>query len=376
MNIKRGLCILGATVVMGVGMTTVVQEATTSVSSAWGSGCLTLNGEIHNFNQGSYTDDNGNPITNEQAYYAFAHAHHDAVDRGCEAEETTTTVKQGHEPISFCHKKGNGDYVLITTDKEGVINGHKNHPGDIFPAPEGGCPENHESTSTTAAQQTSTTAAATTTTVAEETSTTAADTTTSEAATTSTAAVTSTTAKATTTTAGEVSTTHPAQQATTSSVADVDCSDFATQEDAQAYLAAHPEDAADLDRDNNGIACEENPHTSTTTAAPVVSEVIVPQDTATPGAAIVVTPGPMVVVNCSVFATQADAQAYLDADIAAGRGDTAGLDANGNGVACDLDQNLPSTGSDVGITIGIALAALIGGTLIVMATRRKKLISD
>ena len=37
---------------------------------------------------------------------------------------------------------------------------------------------------------------------------------------------------------------------------DCDCSDFATQEEAQKVLDAFPDDPYRLDRDGNGIACE------------------------------------------------------------------------------------------------------------------------
>lgn len=40
---------------------------------------------------------------------------------------------------------------------------------------------------------------------------------------------------------------------------DLDCSDFATQEDAQAELDKDPSDPHDLDRDGDGIACEALP---------------------------------------------------------------------------------------------------------------------
>lgn len=40
---------------------------------------------------------------------------------------------------------------------------------------------------------------------------------------------------------------------------DPDCDDFATQEEAQAYLDANPDDVANLDADGDGIACEADP---------------------------------------------------------------------------------------------------------------------
>ena len=41
--------------------------------------------------------------------------------------------------------------------------------------------------------------------------------------------------------------------------ADTDCSDYASQADAQAALRADPSDPNGLDADNDGIACESNP---------------------------------------------------------------------------------------------------------------------
>jgi peptidoglycan hydrolase-like protein with peptidoglycan-binding domain len=40
---------------------------------------------------------------------------------------------------------------------------------------------------------------------------------------------------------------------------DLDCSDFATQEEAQAYYEGQVGDPDDLDRDGDGLACEWNP---------------------------------------------------------------------------------------------------------------------
>jgi hypothetical protein len=41
---------------------------------------------------------------------------------------------------------------------------------------------------------------------------------------------------------------------------DLDCADFATQEEAQAVLRRDPSDPNGLDADNDGIACEDLPH--------------------------------------------------------------------------------------------------------------------
>jgi len=47
-----------------------------------------------------------------------------------------------------------------------------------------------------------------------------------------------------------------------------DCQSFGSQESAQAELERIPSDPYDLDRDGNGIACEEHFETSTTSASP------------------------------------------------------------------------------------------------------------
>ncbi len=52
---------------------------------------------------------------------------------------------------------------------------------------------------------------------------------------------------------------------------DADCSDFATQADAQAFFdAAGPGDPHLLDGDGDGVACESNPCPCSTPVAPVV----------------------------------------------------------------------------------------------------------
>ncbi len=48
---------------------------------------------------------------------------------------------------------------------------------------------------------------------------------------------------------------------------DLDCDDFATQEEAQANLNANPSDPNNLDRDNDGIACENLPSGGGTTSS-------------------------------------------------------------------------------------------------------------
>ncbi len=51
----------------------------------------------------------------------------------------------------------------------------------------------------------------------------------------------------------------------TCTTTDCDCSDFTTQEEAQAVLEAFPDDRYRLDGDGNGIACESLPRGKKTT---------------------------------------------------------------------------------------------------------------
>src|SRR4051794_38862794 len=95
-----------------------------------------------------------------------------------------------------------------------------------------------------------------------------------------------------------------------SSQADFNCSDFAYQEDAQAKLLDG--DPYHLDQDGDGVACQSLPHRGSGPAT-------APSQ-------------PTESVDCSDFAYQEDAQAYLLP------GDPHHLDADRDGVAC---QSLP-----------------------------------
>jgi len=54
--------------------------------------------------------------------------------------EATTSTDEGKK-ITICHATGSAKnpYVMITISVNG-LNGHDKHPGDIIPAPAGGCP--------------------------------------------------------------------------------------------------------------------------------------------------------------------------------------------------------------------------------------------
>lgn len=65
--------------------------------------------------------------------------------------------------------------------------------------------------------------------------------------------------------------------------ADMDCGDFATQAEAQAFLAAAgPGDPHLLDGDGDGVACESNPCPCSTAIVPLVGGTTSPTPTATP----------------------------------------------------------------------------------------------
>ncbi len=92
---------------------------------------------------------------------------------------------------------------------------------------------------------------------------------------------------------------------------DYDCADFATQEEAQQFLLAG--DPYGLDEDNDGMACDTLPSGGTGGG---ISQPPTQSD-----------------LDCADFASQAEAQATFDADPS----DPNGLDADGDGIACEED---------------------------------------
>ncbi|MFI7401092.1 excalibur calcium-binding domain-containing protein [Streptomyces sp. NPDC049541] len=78
---------------------------------------------------------------------------------------------------------------------------------------------------------------------------------------------------------------------------DVDCHDFAFQEQAQAVLRANPSDPFRLDADHDGIACEDLPHRPS--PSPTVTSTAVTPATLTPAPATT-TPVPQRGVNAGV----------------------------------------------------------------------------
>jgi len=102
---------------------------------------------------------------------------------------------------------------------------------------------------------------------------------------------------------------------------DLNCSDFATQEEAQAVLDANPEDPNYLDGEGDGVACESLP------SAPASASPLPTPDST-----------PMGDLDCSDFATQEEAKAVLEEDPS----DPNYLDGEGDGVPC---ESLPSGSS-------------------------------
>ncbi|MGH3980556.1 MAG: excalibur calcium-binding domain-containing protein [Pseudonocardiaceae bacterium] len=112
---------------------------------------------------------------------------------------------------------------------------------------------------------------------------------------------------------------------------DLDCGDFATQQEAQAVLDSDLSDPNGLDGDGDGIACESLP-SGTTPESPQVPLPPVPAQPPAPAAPEPALPAtPLPDRDCPDFDSQAEAQAALDADPS----DPERLDANGDGVACE-----------------------------------------
>src|SRR3712207_2204487 len=108
--------------------------------------------------------------------------------------------------------------------------------------------------------------------------------------------------------------------------ADLDCSDFDTQQEAQAELERDPSDPHGLDADKDGIACEELPSGAQQDRA--VDEVTAQQT------------GDL---DCADFSSQAEAQAEFDRDTS----DPHRLDADNDGQACEeFDYGGTGTPSD------------------------------
>lgn len=88
---------------------------------------------------------------------------------------------------------------------------------------------------------------------------------------------TTSTTTSTTTTTTVAPTTTTTVPVTTSTVPDLDCEDFTSRQAAQAELdKTFPRDPYNLDGDDDGLACEENDSTTTTSTIPAVTTTSVP----------------------------------------------------------------------------------------------------
>jgi len=153
-----------------------------------------------------------------------------------------------------------------------------------------------------------------------------------------------------------------------------DCSDFTYQEEAQAILDQDPSDPYGLDRDNDGKACDRLPSRGGD-ATPAPPENSTEAPSATPDApAPAASPADL---DCKDFASQAEAQATLDAD----RSDPHRLDADHDGYACEsvfgaktstgsqvkvkpsggVDTGGGDQGSEAGPAVAIGALVLLGG---------------
>jgi hypothetical protein len=137
---------------------------------------------------------------------------------------------------------------------------------------------------------------------------------------------------------------------------DKNCSDFTYQEDAQAVYDAVPGDPNGLDADNDGVACESLPKRPVT-QEPTPTPEPTPEPTPTPTTPPVVAPHGDD-KDCKDFATQAAAQAVLDAD----RSDPNRLDADHDGYACETKFGDKPSGSQVKVKPVGGVATGGGGT--------------
>ena len=110
---------------------------------------------------------------------------------------------------------------------------------------------------------------------------------------------------------------------------DLDCSDFATQEDAQATLDADPSDPNGLDAEGDGMACESLP------SGEMEDGTMMGGTTDGNGNGGAPEQNDL---NCIDFATQAEVQATYNADTS----DPNGLDADDDGTACESTTSVAS----------------------------------
>lgn len=114
---------------------------------------------------------------------------------------------------------------------------------------------------------------------------------------------------------------------------DYDCSDFATQEEAQAEYDKDPNDPHSLDGDNDGIACESLPSGGSGDGQQ-------PSDGDQGDGNNQGGQSSGDQYNCSDFATQEEAQAEYEKDTS----DPSNLDGDNDGIACEMLPSSSGTG--------------------------------
>ncbi|WP_116114945.1 excalibur calcium-binding domain-containing protein [Amycolatopsis ruanii] len=168
-----------------------------------------------------------------------------------------------------------------------------------------------------------------------------------------------------------------------------DCSDFTYQEEAQAVLDQDRSDPYGLDDDNDGKACETLPSKGGQPSTP--STPSTPSSTVTQAPPVVTsTKAAPADLDCADFATQAQAQAVLDAD----RSDPHRLDADHDGIACEtrfgeknttgggsqvkvkpvggVDTGGGDEGTDAGAAVAVGALVLVGGGAGTMLLLRRR----
>jgi hypothetical protein len=168
-------------------------------------------------------------------------------------------------------------------------------------------------------------------------------------------------------------------QATEEETAAVTCADFETAEDAQAAFDEDPEGLAQLDADNNGIACEEllepepaaEPEEGTDPQEERRRNRRNQEEEPAPTEVVIDEPETVRIredFDCVDFEFQEEAQEVYDED----RSDPYNLDPSGDGVAC---SSLPSSnprvsqvprtgiGTSSGISVGLLAAASLLSSL-------------
>lgn len=117
----------------------------------------------------------------------------------------------------------------------------------------------------------------------------------------------------------------------------LDCGDFRSRAEAQASLDANPSDPDGLDRNNDGVACEDHDYADGSDlgghpATGTPSGAATPSPLASPAGGPLDQDGtPSGDLDCADFSSQEAAQAEYDADPS----DPNGLDGNDNGEACE-----------------------------------------